>query len=1641
MSSIWSLITSPSRLSRGGVCSGPLFSNRIGRARSRWARGALLGVAVLLTAPTVPAATLLVRAGNPRPAAPYDTWASAARTLQEAVEAAQPGDTVLVTNGLYALGGRAVFGELTNRVLIDKAITVQSVNGPAVTVIKGAAAPDTSNGSGATRCAYVGAGAVLSGFTLTDGHTLNLYSEEEGAGGGVFCEESGVVSDCVLFGNTAFYGGGGAFGGLLLGCTLLGNEAEAFGGGALRAELHDCLLMDNTSGSEGGGAYASTLLDCMVEGNSALYGGGAGNASVVTRCALTGNQAQYDGGGAYSSTLSDCLLEANSSASQGGGAGSGCLLSNCTVTGNASFYVGGGAHSSTLQNCTLEANSAEYGGGAYGSTLLNCTLRGNQARDGAGACYGGLRNSVLAGNSASRNGGGVFGSTLFNCTLTGNFARTRGGGMDSGYLYNCIAYYNTAHLYPNHVDGYVAFSCTTPLPEYQAGNISSEPELVSATHLGATSPCIASGSSSYASGADIDGDAWTNPPSMGADQYVTGGAVGPLTVAIDVDFTEVTVGFAVKLQARLEGHPALIRWDFGDGTTAINQPYVISHAWSLPAEYDVRLTAYNETHPAGVSATLRVRVVAKQVYYVDRSNPTPMLPYNTWQTAAVNIQDAIDAGSVPGRQVLVADGLYDLGGTAAPGSQLLNRVTLSDGVEVHSVNGPSATVIYGQPAPGGGHGDGAVRCAFLGNGSRLSGFTLTNGHTRVSGATGLEQSGGGAWCQTAEVLTNCILTGNAAARDGGGVDGGTLYRCALLGNVAGDDSGGADESTLYDCVLAGNSSSNNAGGADSSALYNCTLSGNSAQYGGAVEDSELYNCQLLDNVASTSGGGAGESTLHNCVVSGNRAAMHGGGADSSVLFNCTVTGNAAVEQGGGTAGGQAFNSILFFNTAPNEPNYSDTYLTYSCTAPLPNNGYANLALDPQLASISHLSAHSPCIGAGSAASASGVDIDGEPWQSPPCIGADQFVAGAATGPLSVAIKVDYAEVAVGYAVSFRGLIEGQATDSVWSFGDGVVVSNRPYVSPHAWGSPGYYVVRLTAYNESHPGGIQATVTLHVVEEVYYVNASNAIPKSPFSSWVSAATSIQDAIDAGSIPGRLVLVTNGVYETGGLALQGSLLTNRIVLTNAVRVRSVNGPLVTTLCGASDGADTNGLGSVRCAYLASGAVLDGFTLTNGHTLRASQVDQDRRGGGAWCEEGSMLTNCILTRNWAAEDGGGVCQGTLYGCLLVGNSAQDDGGGARQSTLHGCLLASNTTVRSGGGAYQSTLLDCVLTNNSALYGAGARDCVLSNCTLAGNAASNIGGGAYESTLYSCLLTRNTANRGGGAYGGTLYHCRILDNRVPHDGGGVDGATLYNCLLVGNHASDDGGAADDSRLYNCTVTGNSASNHGGGTDESSLYNCIVYYNTSGSPSYANFNKSSLSYCCTRPSPGGAGNITNEPAFLDAAAGDYRLRYGSACIDAGTAYISSLAPDLAGQPRWLDGNGDGVVSIDMGAYEFDLRTVMPTAWFLAYGLDPTDPQVVSEDPDLDGSTTYQEWVAETDPTNSLSCLRIEAAVDAAAVTVRFDSSSNRLYTLLACTNLPGGAWTKVPGQADLPGSGGMQTLQDTNAGPWRFYRVSVRAP
>jgi hypothetical protein len=64
-------------------------------------------------------------------------------------------------------------------------------------------------------------------------------------------------------------------------------------------------------------------------------------------------------------------------------------------------------------------------------------------------------------------------------------------------------------------------------------------------------------------------------------------------------------------------------------------------------------------------------------------------------------------------------------------------------------------------------------------------------------------------------------------------------------------------------------------------------------------------------------------------------------------------------------------------------------------------------------------------------------------------------------------------------------------------------------------------------------------------------------------------------------------------------------------------------------------------------------------------------------------------------------------------------------------------------------------------------------------------------------------------------------------------------------------------------------------------------------------------------------GCFSGDPGFRNGADGDFRLRWGSPCIDAAFVSAPAGASDVIGTSRELDGNLDTLGKTDLGAYEF----------------------------------------------------------------------------------------------------------------------------
>ena len=282
---------------------------------------------------------------------------------------------------------------------------------------------------------------------------------------------------------------------------------------------------------------------------------------------------------------------------------------------------------------------------------------------------------------------------------------------------------------------------------------------------------------------------------------------------------------------------------------------------------------------------------------------------------------------------------------------------------------------------------------------------------------------------------------------------------------------------------------------------------------------------------------------------------------------------------------------------------------------------------------------------------------------------------------------------------------------------------------------------------------------------------------------------------------------------------------------------------------------------------------------------------------------LTNCVLD-GVTIRDGTGVNNGGDYGTgLFVSNSAV---------ILTNCLItanmsdANNLDMRGGGiwvDAYSClTIARCVLSGNRATgkgYGGGL---------------AIASGGRVD--LFDTVLATNVASGTGKGYGGAIYNEGTL--------------LMRNCLVVSNASPTSLGAGIYSSgigmIENCTLTTNLyvAIYCGGG--QLAVTNSIVWGNPSTdlmnlpadgqgrltTVSHSLFGTAYGAAYLYSPMHGVNGCITNNPAFTNAAAGDYHLLADSPAINAGINQPwMAGASDLDGLKPRIRG-----LVVDLGCYE-----------------------------------------------------------------------------------------------------------------------------
>jgi predicted outer membrane repeat protein len=241
-------------------------------------------------------------------------------SIQAAIDAAVPGDVVLVAGGPYS-----------GNLLVQKAITIKPENEANHPVIDCANAP-----RGFTFVGAEASEAVLNGFTITGGNGKvpedwkDIYPDIygwQGFGGAILFEDgaSATITDCTISGNTADYGGAIAF---IKSCPTISHcvietNIALLGGG---------LYVKNASASD----PSPALITCTIMNNSANRGGGVYLISYASpsfyNSLIAGNLASQFGGAFYCQNqcvpdIIHCTVSDNTSA----GLGSEIYCISCLV--------------------------------------------------------------------------------------------------------------------------------------------------------------------------------------------------------------------------------------------------------------------------------------------------------------------------------------------------------------------------------------------------------------------------------------------------------------------------------------------------------------------------------------------------------------------------------------------------------------------------------------------------------------------------------------------------------------------------------------------------------------------------------------------------------------------------------------------------------------------------------------------------------------------------------------------------------------------------------------------------------------------------------------------------------------------------------------------------------------------------------------------------------------------------------------------------------------------------------------------------------------------------------------------------------------------------------------------------------------
>ncbi len=789
---------------------------------------------------------------------PGTGWGNAFHVIQDAVDSATNGDTVVVDSGVYNTGTNKTPGHSSrNCVVITNDITVQSVNGAAATIID-------AYGFYTRRGVYMSAG-TLKGFSVINGKTSS-YNDD-------YYDKSG--------GGVNMYGGTGK----IIDCVVSNNSCRKFGGGVYYGSMERCVVADNYAGESGGGASFVNASSCAIYGNWANLWGGGSYRGVLVNSTISGNGSAFGGGVSYTTATNSIIW--NNDALHNENWEKGSLAYCCTYPvppgiGNfdADPLLLDGKHIYISSPCTgvgdaATVPSADIDNEAWSAApAVGCDQPASSIFDDITAYISCKYHKAVVGKKID-----------FRANITGTPESIYWTFDDTTVETNK---YNISHSWSNpgdysvhlHVfnDNYPTgkeVNCTVSIKDLSDARYYVDVNSASASYPYTSWTTAASNIQDAVHVAENSGIAGaevvvTDGVYQVGEEYVSGKYIYSQSsnrVVISKDIVVRSVNG--RDYTFIKGKPAGTYNGFGDD--AVRCVYMSAghlEGFTLTNGY-TRASGDPDFEQSGGGANLYggLATISDCIFVTNAANNNGGgLYYGKVDNSIFSNNSAWGAGAI---RAVVSNCLFvgnDSGGLSfgyAYDSTFISNRNVWGGAayrsDLYNCN-LSGNRAEGTTAAGGG----ISYCNFYGG-------IISNNLS--------EKNGGGAENST---IYGAIICNNYSYKNGGGVYVSTVSNSVICDNIAEDNAGGgADGSILYNCLVVSNkalgfipgppeTNLGNGGGANNSYLYNCTVANNYANYeAGGVDNCKLTNSIVWDNIAENTNDNYSSGSFDYCCTTPN----------------------------------------------------------------------------------------------------------------------------------------------------------------------------------------------------------------------------------------------------------------------------------------------------------------------------------------------------------------------------------------------------------------------------------------------------------------------------------------------------------------------------------------------------------------------------------------------------------------------------------------------------------------------------------------------------------------------------------------------------------------------------------------------------